>query len=117
VRSTAILFGTWIRPLLVTFGVAFASTLAYAGRLNDQGPAFYIIAVGGTIAHLVWQYATVDLDSPMSCKREFHRQAHGSCIADAFPVNFVRNGQLGWIVWTGLAVDYLLKTSTSLSHT
>jgi 4-hydroxybenzoate polyprenyltransferase len=73
VRSTAILFGAWIRPLLTLFGVAFVGALTYAGFLNEQSAAFYMIAVGGTFAHLVWQYVSVDLDNPMSCKRQSRR--------------------------------------------
>ncbi|EIN14665.1 4-hydroxybenzoate polyprenyl transferase [Punctularia strigosozonata HHB-11173 SS5] len=92
VRSTALLFGTWIRPLLILCACGFAATLAYAGVLNEQGMPYFAITVGGTVAHLIWQFATVDLDNPESCW-----------------INFNRNGQLGWIVWVGLAADYLLK--------
>jgi hypothetical protein len=70
VRSTAILFGTYIRPLLAGFGILFVSALAYAGYLNSQGAGFYVVSLGGTALHLVWQYRTVDLDNPASCKRE-----------------------------------------------
>ncbi|KAF8812833.1 UbiA prenyltransferase [Phlegmacium glaucopus] len=90
VRSTAILFGSWIRPLLVFCGLMFVTMLAIAGYLNGQGLAYFVISVGGTALHLVWQYMTVDLEVPKSCWR-----------------NFNRNGQLGWIVWGGLMVDYL----------
>lgn len=67
VRSTAILFGSWIRPLLVACAVTFALMLAAAGYLNDQGIAYYVLSVGGTAAHLLWQFLTVDLDTPKSC--------------------------------------------------
>jgi 4-hydroxybenzoate polyprenyltransferase len=63
VRSTAILFGSYIRVLLTGFGAVYAIALAYAGHLNGQGPLFHAVSVGGTIAHLIWQYFTVDLDS------------------------------------------------------
>jgi 4-hydroxybenzoate polyprenyltransferase len=68
VRSTAILFGQWIRPLLVAFGLLFVGALAYAGIINQQGPAFFGLSVGGALVHLVWQYLTVDLEDPKSCK-------------------------------------------------
>jgi 4-hydroxybenzoate polyprenyltransferase len=67
VRSTAILFGSWIRPLLVLCGLMFVTMLAIAGYLNGQGPAYFIVSVGGTVIHLLWQYMTVDLDIPKSC--------------------------------------------------
>ncbi|KAF7375362.1 4-hydroxybenzoate polyprenyltransferase, mitochondrial [Mycena sanguinolenta] len=90
VRSTAILFGTWIRPLLIACGVTFVSMLAVVGLLNSQGTPYFVVSVGGTLVHLVWQSRTVDLDVPESCW-----------------TNFNRNGQLGWIIWTGLVLDYL----------
>ena len=71
VRSTAILFGAWIRPLLVLCGLMFVTMLAIAGHLNGQGPAYFIVSVGGTVIHLFWQYMTVDLDMPKSCWSEF----------------------------------------------
>jgi len=91
VRSTAILFGTWIRPLLILIGLGFISLLTYAGYLNNQGTPFYTVSIGGTMMHLLWQYRTVDLDVPKSCWR-----------------NFNSNGEMGWIVWGGLMLDYLL---------
>ncbi|KIM41215.1 hypothetical protein M413DRAFT_410751 [Hebeloma cylindrosporum] len=92
VRSTAILFGTWIRPLLVGCGITFLAMLAAAGYLKTQGPAYFLVSVGGTLVHLVWQYRTVDLANPRSCWE-----------------NFNRNGQLGWIIWGGLMIDYCLR--------
>ncbi|KAJ6578176.1 UbiA prenyltransferase family-domain-containing protein [Mycena capillaripes] len=91
VRSTAILFGTWIRPLLISFGIAFVAMLAYAGKLNNQGTPYFVVSIGGTVLHLLWQYRTVDLDVPKSCWD-----------------NFNSNGRLGWIVWGGLMLDYLV---------
>ncbi|KAH0578762.1 Para-hydroxybenzoate--polyprenyltransferase, mitochondrial [Termitomyces sp. J132] len=90
VRSTAILFGSWIRPLLVLCGVGFVTMLGLAGYINGQGPYYFVLSVGGTTAHLVWQYKLVDLDVPASCWQ-----------------NFKNNGHLGWIIWCGLMVDYL----------
>jgi 4-hydroxybenzoate polyprenyltransferase len=67
VRSTALLFGSWIRPLLVLCACTFVFTLAYAGILNEQGIPYFAISVCGTAAHLIWQFATVDLEDPESC--------------------------------------------------
>ena len=71
VRSTAILFGSWIRPLLVLCGLMFVTMLAIAGYLNGQGTAYFTVSVGGTALHLFWQYMTVNLDVPKSCWSEF----------------------------------------------
>ncbi len=67
IRSTAILFGSWIRPFLVTSAAAFLSMLAIAGYLNEQGAIYYVLSVGGTGVHLVWQLFTVDPDDQSSC--------------------------------------------------
>ncbi|KAF8173241.1 UbiA prenyltransferase family-domain-containing protein [Mycena galopus ATCC 62051] len=92
VRSTAILFGIWIRPLLIACGVTFVSMLSVAGFLNSHGTAYFGVSVGGTLVHLIWQSQTLDLDVPRSCW-----------------TNFNRNGQLGWIVWAGLMLDYIIS--------
>lgn len=67
VRSTALLFGSWIRPLLIACAIGFVTMLAFAGVLNGQSLPYFIISVGGTALHLVWQFATVDLEEPASC--------------------------------------------------
>jgi len=91
VRSTALLFGSWIRPLLISCGIIFVIMLGAAGVLNKQGPVYFVVAVGGTAVHLVWQFMTVDLEVPASCW-----------------TNFNRNGQLGWVIWGGMALDYFI---------
>ncbi|KAJ7181539.1 4-hydroxybenzoate polyprenyl transferase [Mycena crocata] len=91
VRSTAILFGSWLRPLLVLFGMVFVSPLGVAGFLNGQGVPYLALSIGGTFLHLLWQFRTVDLEVPKSCWR-----------------NFNSNEELGWIVWGGLILDYVL---------
>jgi 4-hydroxybenzoate polyprenyltransferase len=89
VRSTAILFGSWIEPLLTLCGILFLAMLVLAGFANQQGVLYFVVSVGGTALHLIWQFTTVDLDVPSSCW-----------------TNFNRNGQLGWIIWAGLMLDY-----------
>ncbi|KAJ7648275.1 UbiA prenyltransferase family [Mycena polygramma] len=98
VRSTAILFGSWIRPLLIAFGIIFVCMLAVAGALNGQGTPFFAISIGGTLLHLCWQLDTVDLNIPKSCWD-----------------NFNSNGRLGWIVWAGLMADYILAHRNSVA--
>ena len=70
IRSTALLFGTWIRTLLIACAIGFVAMLAFAGVLNGQSLPYFIISVGGTAFHLVWQFATVDLEDPASCWSE-----------------------------------------------
>lgn len=92
VRSTALLFGSWIRPLLVSCAILFIVMLTWAGIFNEQGRAYFILSVGGTAVHLVWQFSTVDLEEPSSCW-----------------TNFQRNGHLGWTVWGGIMLDYAFR--------
>ena len=106
VRSTAILFGRWIRPLLVCCGVTFVAMLALVGYLNNQGQMYLVISVGGTAVHLIWQYNTVNLEVPKSCWRKSSFTLACSFLTHT-QENFKSNGQLGWIVWGGLMVDYL----------
>lgn len=68
VRSTAVLFGSFIRPVLALFGFTFVATLACTGYANAHGTAFYAVAVGGAAGHVLWQLITVDLNSPQSCR-------------------------------------------------
>lgn len=67
VKSTAVMLGDFVRPFTFSCSVLFVATLAYAGILNEQTPYFFYVTVGGTSLHILWQYATVDLDDPESC--------------------------------------------------
>ena len=46
--------------------------LGFAGYLNNQGRAYFILSVGGTALHVIWQFLTVDLEVPASCWSELH---------------------------------------------
>ncbi|KAG5719226.1 hypothetical protein E4T56_gene13413 [Termitomyces sp. T112] len=94
VHSSAIAFGSWIRPMLFLFGLTFFSAFLVAGALNHHGLAYYVISIGGLGIHLAWQCLTVDLDSPKSCWD-----------------NFQSNGTLGLVIWGGILVDYLYSCS------
>lgn len=96
VKSTALLFGDWIRPILIGFSVVFLGCLAGAGILNGQGPAFYIISVGGAIIYMLWQFNAWKVDNPDNCGEMFKA-----------------NGHLGNIVWIGLLIDYYCKISST----
>jgi 4-hydroxybenzoate polyprenyltransferase len=67
VKSTAVMLGDFVRPFTFSCAVLFVSTLVYAGILNEQTSYFFYVTIGGTSLHLIWQYITVDLDSPDSC--------------------------------------------------
>jgi 4-hydroxybenzoate polyprenyltransferase len=111
IGSTALFFGDYVQVGLIFFGAVFVSMLAVVGVMNGQGPAYFVLTVGGTALHIIWQLSTVDLDSPASCWGRSSMNFR-SCLYSDFASSteiFNRNGDLGWIVWGGLFVDYLLK--------
>lgn len=67
VKSTALLFGSWIRPLLTLLAVAFVACLAAVGILGSAGWGYFTISVLGAALHIGWQVGTVNLDNPRSC--------------------------------------------------
>jgi 4-hydroxybenzoate polyprenyltransferase len=105
------MLGDFVRPFTFSCAVLFVATLAYAGTLNEQTPYFFYVTVGGTSLHLIWQYITVDLDSPDSCgcKTPSYSAFTSSINVLSLAVNFIRNGHMGWVTWAGLMIDYLVK--------
>lgn len=90
VKSTALLFADWVKPILTVFATVFVATLTYAGMSTGHGWTYFALSVGGCAAHLVWQLLTLDVDSPEDCWSKFNS-----------------NGYLGYIVTIGLLVDSL----------
>ena len=111
VKSTAILLGDFVRPFTFSCAVLFVTAFAYAGILNGQTSYFFYITVSGTSLHLIWQFITLDLDSPYSCGCELLSYlAHSKVVLTrVYVVHFSRNGHLGWVSWAGLIIDYLVK--------
>ncbi|KAF8515551.1 UbiA prenyltransferase [Gautieria morchelliformis] len=90
VKSTALLFGDWTKPVLSIFGTILMSCLATCGVLNRAGISYFIITVGGGTFLLVKELWQVDLDVPKSCWETFNRNGF----------------TLGAVVWLGMALDY-----------
>uniref|UniRef100_P9WEI6 UbiA prenyltransferase claS n=1 Tax=Ampulloclitocybe clavipes TaxID=56467 RepID=CLAS_AMPCV len=90
VKSTALLFGSYIKPVLSLFGSIIVGSLLISGILNNQELPYFLVSVGGGGLHLATQLWQVDLDTPKSCWNAFHSTAF----------NF------GAIVWAGLLLDY-----------
>lgn len=70
-KSTALLFGDWVRPILLFFAAIFVGTILVAGAQNEHGSIFYLVSGGGAIAHLAWQFITWKVDSPADCGAKF----------------------------------------------
>ncbi|KAI0946644.1 hypothetical protein AcW1_010058 [Taiwanofungus camphoratus] len=71
IKSTALLFGNYVRPILSLFATQVVVCFAYAGHANGQGPMFFVISVMGTAAHFAWQLFTVNIDDVTDCWRKF----------------------------------------------
>jgi hypothetical protein len=67
IKSTALLFGDNIKPILTTFASALIVSLWVAGQMNNMGIYYKLISVGGGALYLATDMLTVDLDSPKSC--------------------------------------------------
>ncbi|GJE85451.1 4-hydroxybenzoate octaprenyltransferase [Phanerochaete sordida] len=89
VKSTALLFGAWVRPILAGFTLAFLALLAGAGLANGQGAPYFVLSCGGAAAHFAWQFASWAPDVPADGGRKFNS-----------------NGLTGLIIWSGMLVDY-----------
>ncbi|TFY60194.1 hypothetical protein EVG20_g7505 [Dentipellis fragilis] len=92
VKSTALLFGTWVRPILSCFALVFLASLVYAGFCNGKGLPFYLVSCGGALAHIGWQLATWDPNDPKDCGAKFKS-----------------NGDMGYVIWGGLLLDFYLN--------
>ncbi|KAF9327422.1 Para-hydroxybenzoate--polyprenyltransferase, mitochondrial precursor (PHB:polyprenyltransferase) [Linnemannia elongata] len=90
VKSTALRFGEKTPEFLAAFSTGMVSMLALAGYMNDQGPLFYALSVGGAAAHLAWQLKTVNYENPVDCWSKF-----------------ASNKWTGALVFSGIAGDYL----------
>jgi len=70
-----------------------------AGYFNGQCSAFFVVSVGGTLTHLMWQFCTVNLDVPKSCWRESLGMSALSMVINSLDREF----QAQWTAW----VDYM----------
>ncbi|KAJ3558496.1 hypothetical protein NM688_g894 [Phlebia brevispora] len=91
IKSTAVLFGDYVRLMLGVFAVVFVACLAAAGTLMGYGIPYFLISVGGAAAHMAWQLVSIDLDNPKECW-----------------TGFKRNGiYTGLFIWIGMLAEYV----------
>jgi len=69
IRSSAVILGTGVYAFLYACAMLFVCMLALAGIRNGHSPLYFALTVGGGAAHLVWQLVTLDVTSPLSCRR------------------------------------------------
>lgn len=92
VKSAAILLGDYAGPVCFALSMMFVSMLAYAGVLNGQSPYYFVISVGGTAAHIIYQYVLVDLQVPTSCGRKYSIQCFMDCSLCRFIFGLATDG-------------------------
>ncbi|EPQ59341.1 4-hydroxybenzoate polyprenyl transferase [Gloeophyllum trabeum ATCC 11539] len=90
IRSTALLFGPYTRPLLTGLSLCSLSLITYAGYLNAHGPLFYT-GVGLAATQLACVLYRTDFDNRPSCWK-----------------GFVGCGWAGFWVWMGALADYAM---------
>jgi 4-hydroxybenzoate polyprenyltransferase len=73
VKSTAVLLDNLVRPFSVACTTLLVASLFYAGIINEQTPIFFVLGVGGTAMHLLFQHMSLDLGSPESCESKTSR--------------------------------------------
>ncbi|KAI0337401.1 4-hydroxybenzoate polyprenyl transferase [Trametopsis cervina] len=98
IKSTAVLFGAYVRPILIGFALAFISLLLYAGISNGQGAGYFVVSCGGATAHFVWQFWTWKVERPEDGGHKFQA-----------------NGWTGLVIWVGMLVDYWVRMSGTIA--
>ncbi|KIP03847.1 hypothetical protein PHLGIDRAFT_76947, partial [Phlebiopsis gigantea 11061_1 CR5-6] len=93
IKSTAVLFGEYIRPIVFTFAVGFIASLTYGGVATGAGAPYFIITVIITSVELVWQMVALDFDNGVQCWTIFK----------------INGNLVGATVWIGTFVDYLVR--------
>ncbi|KAI0760054.1 UbiA prenyltransferase [Fomes fomentarius] len=91
IKSTALLFGSYVRPILAVLAALLLLCLAYAGIALAQGVGYAFLSCGGTLLHTAWQVATWN-----EADMKDHR------------AKFESNGLLGCVIWLGILYDYVL---------
>ncbi|KAF9002056.1 UbiA prenyltransferase family [Cyathus striatus] len=91
IKSTAILFGNYARPVLTIFSAVFVLSLWFMGKVISASTGYYMISVFLTSVHLLWQLVVVDFDNITSCSKIF----------------FSNSNTVGYLVWFGLLLEYL----------
>ncbi|KAI0657003.1 UbiA prenyltransferase [Cubamyces menziesii] len=90
VKSTALLFGDYVREILAVMVAILVLCLAYAGWALHLGVGYAVLSVGGTLVHSAWQLATWN-----EADLKDHR------------AKFESNGWVGVAIWLGIMYDYL----------
>jgi 4-hydroxybenzoate polyprenyltransferase len=91
IKSTALLFGEYTKPILAVFYALAVALIAWAGWSAGAGLLF-ALALLAFAAHLAWQIARLDIADPVRCLAVFKS-----------------NRDAGLILFAGLALDAALR--------
>lgn len=69
VYSTALLFGSHVKPIVCLFGGVTVICFAISGVENNMGASYFLIGVCGTALHLAKQLHGFDPHSMSSCAK------------------------------------------------
>lgn len=89
VKSTALLFGE-NKSILAGFAGLFTAGLSCTGFMLGAGPGFWLGTAGAAV-HMAWQLRTLRFNDTAKCWQLFKS-----------------NRNLGAILWSGFAIDYLM---------
>lgn len=67
VKSTAVLFGKWGKPILWFLSNVLVALILVSGCFGEMSLMYFVPAVGGCFASLNFMMVRVDLQSPVSC--------------------------------------------------
>ncbi|VVC28933.1 Hypothetical protein CINCED_3A002455 [Cinara cedri] len=93
ILSTAVLFGSKSKLWLTSFATMSLGSLITCGISTGQTWPYYL-AISAAGAHMFNQVYTLDINNPKDCSAKF-----------------VSNNHVGWIMFLGIALSTLLKTS------
>ncbi|KAJ3316253.1 Para-hydroxybenzoate--polyprenyltransferase, mitochondrial precursor (PHB:polyprenyltransferase), partial [Boothiomyces sp. JEL0866] len=92
IKSTAIRFGANLKKYLTFFAVLSVAAFTTSGIMNDSSLFYYIVSVGGTSIHYVWQIFTLKPENIADCAKKFKS-----------------NRNFGLILALGIILDKLYK--------
>ncbi|EIN11183.1 4-hydroxybenzoate polyprenyl transferase [Punctularia strigosozonata HHB-11173 SS5] len=98
VKSTALLFAQYTKPILSIFGVMLLGSLALCGVLIEAGIPYWTVSVACAAWLLTRELIQVDIMNPASCWQTFHRNGF----------------TFGGVVFAGLMADYVASERGSL---
>jgi 4-hydroxybenzoate polyprenyltransferase len=71
IGSTALLFGTYLKPILGIFAVISVAAIAYTGFLSRCGAVFWVVSIGGAMLWHTRALCALKVDDTSACWTAF----------------------------------------------